>query len=156
MYELGSSPKSLIESLELVRLHSPPHILSKLLDICNSPDGNGDDLARVISTDAALTSRLMMALNSVAFSVREPIDDLKQAVAVLGEDLVKTMKKLASRVPQLAALFGIEAPASRGRRAGKPTPPPPPSTSEASGSVAPVSPSPEATEARPEAADEEE
>ena len=36
MYELGRSPKSLIESLELVRLHSPPHILGKLLDICNN------------------------------------------------------------------------------------------------------------------------
>jgi HD-like signal output (HDOD) protein/signal transduction histidine kinase len=84
MYELGSSPKSLIESLELVRLHSPPHILSKLLDICN-------DLARIISTDAALTSRLIMAVNSVAFSAGEPIDDLNQAVGLLGHDLVKTM-----------------------------------------------------------------
>ncbi len=91
MYELGSSPKSLIESLELVRLHSPPHILSKLLDICNNPDAGSDDLAQIISTDAALTSRLIMALNSVAFTVGEPVDDLKQAVALLGQDLVKTM-----------------------------------------------------------------
>jgi len=91
MYELGSSPKSLIESLELVRLHSPPHILSKLLDVCNSPDAGSDDLARIISTDAALTSRLIMAVNSVAFAVGEPVDDLKQAVSLLGHDLVKTM-----------------------------------------------------------------
>ncbi len=91
MYELGSSPKSLIESLELVRLHSPPHILSKLLDICNNPDAGSDDLAQIITTDAALTSRLIMALNSVAFTVGEPVDDLKQAVALLGQDLVKTM-----------------------------------------------------------------
>jgi len=91
MYELGSSPKSLIESLELVRLHSPPHILSKLLDVCNNPDADSDDLAQIISIDAALTSRLIMAVNSVAFSVGEPVDDLKQAVNLLGYDLVKTM-----------------------------------------------------------------
>jgi HD-like signal output (HDOD) protein/signal transduction histidine kinase len=91
MYELGSSPKSLIESLELVRLHSPPYILSKLLDVCNSPDGGSDELAQIIGTDAALTSRLIMAVNSVAFAVNEPVDDLKQAVTLLGYDLVKTM-----------------------------------------------------------------
>jgi len=91
MYELGSSPKSLIESLELVRLHSPPHILSKLLDVCNNPDASSDELAKIISTDAALTSRLIMAVNSVSFPVGEPVDEMKQAVALLGHDLVKTM-----------------------------------------------------------------
>jgi len=91
MYELGSSPKSLIESLELVRLHSPPHILSKLLDVCNNPDGSSDDLAKIISTDAALTSRLIMAVNSVSFAVGEPVDDLDQAINLLGYDLVRTM-----------------------------------------------------------------
>jgi len=72
MYEVGSSPKSLIESLELVRLHSPPHILSKLLDICNNPDSSADELAEVINIDAALTSRLLMAVNSVAFPYLSP------------------------------------------------------------------------------------
>ncbi len=91
MYELGSSPKSLIESLELVRLHSPPHILSKLLDVSNNPDSGSDELAQIINTDAALTSRLIMAVNSVSFSVGGPVDDLKQAVVLLGHDLVKTM-----------------------------------------------------------------
>ncbi len=91
MYEIGSSPKSLIESLELVRLHSPPHILSKLLDVCNNPDSSGDELAKIIGTDAALTSRLIMAVNSVAFSAGEPVDDLKQAVDLLGLELVRTM-----------------------------------------------------------------
>ena len=91
MYEVGSSPKSLIESLELVRLHSPPHILSKLLDVCNNPNGSADELAEIINIDAALTSRLIMAVNSVAFTISEPVDSIQRAVGLLGYDRVKTM-----------------------------------------------------------------
>ena len=91
MYEVGSSPKSLIESLELVRLHSPPHILSKLLDLCNDSDGSADDLAEIINIDAALTSHLLMAVNSVAFSISEPVDNISRAVDLLGYERVKTM-----------------------------------------------------------------
>jgi HD-like signal output (HDOD) protein/signal transduction histidine kinase len=91
MYELGRSPKSLIESLELVRLHSPPHILGKLLDICNSPDGSTEQLAEIIRIDAALTSRVIMAVNSVSFAIGEPIDSMHRALTLLGHDRVKTM-----------------------------------------------------------------
>ena len=91
MYEVGSSPKSLIESLELVRLHSPPHILSKLLDVCNNPNGTADELAEIIAIDAALSSRLIMAVNSMAFGIAEPVDSMQRAVSLLGHDQVKTM-----------------------------------------------------------------
>ena len=91
MYELGRSPKSLIESLELVRLHSPPHILGKLLDICNNPDGSTEQLAEIIRIDAALTSRVIMAVNSVSFAIGEPIDSMHRALTLLGHDRVKTM-----------------------------------------------------------------
>ena len=91
MYELGRSPKSLIESLELVRLHSPPHILGKLLDICNNPEGSINELAEIIRIDAALTSRVIMAANSVAFAIAEPIDSTQRALTLLGHDRVKTM-----------------------------------------------------------------
>ena len=91
MYELGRSPKSLIESLELVRLHSPPHILGKLLDICNNPDGSTEQLAEIIRIDAALTSRVIMAVNSVSYAIGEPVDSMQRALTLLGHDRVKTM-----------------------------------------------------------------
>ena len=53
MYELGSPPQSILESMELVRLPSPPHVLCKLLDICHDPDSSLGDLADLISIDAA-------------------------------------------------------------------------------------------------------
>ncbi|MGB0502037.1 MAG: hypothetical protein ACPGNP_12715, partial [Acidimicrobiales bacterium] len=43
------------------------------------------------------------------------------------DELTKAITKLAGRIPQIAALFGIEAPARKPRGKGKrPTPPPPP------------------------------
>ena len=91
MYELGSSPKSLIESLELVRLHSPPHILGKLLDVCNNPESSIEELAEIIEIDAALSCRVIMAANSVAFAIIEPLDSMTRTLTLLGHERVKTM-----------------------------------------------------------------
>ena len=41
------------------------------------------------------------------------------------EDLLTTVRRLADRVPQIAALFGIESPAPSPRRGRRPPPPPP-------------------------------
>jgi len=83
-------------------LPSPPHIFSKLLDICHDPDSSIDDLADLISTDAVLTSKLIMAVNSAAFAIRQPVNDLKHVVTLLGHDQVKTMV-LTSSIQQLFA-----------------------------------------------------
>ncbi len=102
MPELGSSPKSIIESMEMGWLPSPPHIFSKLLDICHDPDSSIGDLADLISTDAVLSSKLIMAVNSAAFSINQPVDNLQHAVTLLGHELVKTMV-LTSSIQQLFA-----------------------------------------------------
>ncbi len=88
--------------MELVRLPSPPHILSQLLDVCHDPDSSTGDLAALISIDAALTSKLFMAVNSTAFAIREPVDSLEQAIKLVGHDLVKTMA-ITSSIQQLFA-----------------------------------------------------
>ncbi len=63
MDDLGSSPKSIIESVEMGWLPSPPHIFNKLLDICHDSDSSIGDLTDIISTDAVLTSKLIMAVH---------------------------------------------------------------------------------------------
>lgn len=102
MLDLGSPPNSVIESMELVRLPSPPQVLSKLLDICHDPDSSVEDLAELIGTDAALTSNLLMAINSPAFAIHQPVDDLEHAITLLGHGLVKTLV-VTSSIQQLFA-----------------------------------------------------
>ena len=102
MSATGSPPKSIIESMELVRLPSPPHILSKLLDVCHDPDSSTGDLADIISFDAALTSKLTMAVNKAAFAIDLPINNLEKAVTLIGHDKVKSMV-ITSSIQQLFA-----------------------------------------------------
>jgi HD-like signal output (HDOD) protein/signal transduction histidine kinase len=102
MYEPGSPPKSIIESVELVRLPSPPHILSKLLDICHNPDSSTNDLADIISFDAALTCKLIMAVNKATFATDQPVTSLEQAISLIDHDLVKSMV-ITSSIQQLFA-----------------------------------------------------
>jgi len=89
-----------------------------------------------VAASEALTSevtsdRWALVVDSVAFSpVRSQV--IAQGIpASPSEELLKSMKKLAGRVPQLAALFGIEAPAPKSRGQRRPTPPPPPAEAPA-------------------------
>ena len=100
MHDKGNSHNSILESMELVRLPSPPHILGRLLDVCHDPESSMADLANLISTDAALTSKLLMAVNSAAFGITQPINNLKHALSLLGHNLVKTMA-ITSSIQQL-------------------------------------------------------
>lgn len=88
--------------MELVRLPSPPQVLSRLLDICQDPDSTVEDLAGLIGTDAALTSNLIMAINSPAFAIHQPVNDLEHAITLLGHGLVKTLV-VTSSIQQLFA-----------------------------------------------------
>ncbi|MDH3856883.1 MAG: HDOD domain-containing protein [Gammaproteobacteria bacterium] len=92
----------------MVRLPSPPQLLSKLLDICHDPDSSIEELAELIGTDAALTAKLIMAVNSAAFEIKQPVDNLSHAVALLGHELVKTMMLTSSMQQLFAGLINTQ------------------------------------------------
>ncbi len=113
-------------------------------------------------TSEVTSERWATVVDAVAFS---PVRTQVTAQGIPNEpsdDLKKTMQKLAGRVPQLAALYGIEAPAGggrgRGRGKGRPTPPPPPPAAAPPAAAAPApEPAPAPAEAAaPAATDEEE
>ena len=121
-----------------------------------------------VAASASLTSdvtseRWATVVDAVAFSPVRTQVTAEGIPAEPSDDLKKAMQKLAGRVPQLAALFGIEAPAGRNRGSGKakgrPTPPPPPpAASEApAAAVEPSAAAPTPADApAPAATDEEE
>lgn len=71
--------------------------------------------------------RWATVLDAVAYSpVRSAVKPEGRPEKV-GDELMGVVKKLASRVPEIAADFGVEAPAARKRgQRQRPTPPPPP------------------------------
>ena len=81
-------------------------------------------------TSEVTPDRWGTVLDAVAFS---PVRALVKAQGIPekpGDELLKIVKKLASRTPEIAKLFGIEPPEPRKRGRGKgksrPAPPPPP------------------------------
>ncbi|MDG1366336.1 MAG: hypothetical protein P8P85_04690, partial [Acidimicrobiales bacterium] len=77
-------------------------------------------------TSEVTSDRWATVVDAVAFSPVRSQVTAQGIPASPSDELMKSMKKLAGRVPQLAALFGIEAPAPKSRGRGRPTPPPPP------------------------------
>lgn len=86
-----------------------------------------------LSSDVA-QDRWAVVLEAIAFSpVRSQVTP-QGCPNDPNEELLATVRKLASKVPEIAALFGIESPAVNKNTTGKPrlTPPPPPTAPEPS------------------------
>ncbi len=79
------------------------------------------------SLTAEVTSdRWATVLDAVAFSPVRAQVVAEGVPAKPTAELLTAVKKLASRTPEIATLFGIEPPAPKGRGRGRRTPPPPP------------------------------
>lgn len=119
------------------------------------------DMAERLATAASesLTSevtsdRYATVIDAVAFSPVRTQVKAQGVPANPSDELTKAVTKLAGRIPQIAALFGIEAPAQKPRGKGKrPTPPPPPQSAAPTPAPEPAS---AAAEPAASAADEEE
>ena len=79
------------------------------------------------SLTAEVTSdRWATVLDAVAFSPVRSLVVIEGIPAKPSDELLTAVKKLASRTPAIAKLFGVEPPAPKGRGRGRRTPPPPP------------------------------
>lgn len=95
------------------------------------------------SLTAEVTSdRWATVLDAVAFSPVRAQVVAEGIPAKPTDELLTAVKKLASRTPEIAKLFGIEPPAPKGRGRGRRTPPPPPPAPPAAATPPPASEAP--------------
>ena len=73
----------------IMRLSSPPMIVSKILRIINNPISNVKDLSNVIKTDLALSAKILQLINSPYYGLLSEVNDITHAVGYLGFDVVK-------------------------------------------------------------------
>ncbi len=90
---------TLIESLEL--LPSPPATILRLNHLLLDADVALDDVANVITSDPALTLKLLQLVNSAYFGLSQRVTSARQAVAFLG---VVTVRNLLIAVELIRAL----------------------------------------------------
>jgi len=79
---------NLVAVADLVRniedLPTLPDIVHAVSAILNDADSSAADLAKVISTDAALSARILKLANSPAYGFSRKVVDIKHAIALLG------------------------------------------------------------------------
>lgn len=72
-------------------LPSLPHILLKLLQACNQDNGGLNKISEIIDKDPALSAKILKLVNSAYFGLSKPIEDIKQAVVLIGTSGVKNV-----------------------------------------------------------------
>ncbi|MDO8413266.1 MAG: HDOD domain-containing protein [Gallionellaceae bacterium] len=86
-----NSEQDIHRRLALARLPVMPHILITLMDCCQSEEMELDDFANLIAKDAAVSMRVMGAVNGSAYSPYSHKPGLRQAVLALGMENLRTL-----------------------------------------------------------------
>jgi HD-like signal output (HDOD) protein len=73
------------------RMPSLSTTVTKVLEICNTPDASANDLNRVISYDPVLTGQVLKLINSAYYGLRSRVTSLTRAIIMLGVNTVKNM-----------------------------------------------------------------
>ncbi len=88
---MTSAASNLIRSMEIKNLPTLPHILLRVLDMCNHDDASLTSIAEIISKDAALSSKVIGASNTALYNRQNKYISFEQNLALLGLDMVKTI-----------------------------------------------------------------
>ncbi len=76
------APHELVETFS--KLSSLPEIYLKIRDAVESPDSSVREVAQLISSDPAITARLLKVVNSAVYGMPRQVESVTQAVNVLG------------------------------------------------------------------------
>ncbi len=82
------------------RLPSPPGTALRVLELCSSDEVSSPEIAKVISSDPALSSRILKFANSPVSGIGRSISSIQQAITLLGLRTVKTLSLGFSLVTQ--------------------------------------------------------
>lgn len=75
----------------ITTLPSIPETYNQLVSELNSESSSAESIAEIVSRDPAITSKILQIVNSALFGMRHRINDLQQAVALLGTSTIKSL-----------------------------------------------------------------
>lgn len=81
------------EIIDLMELDIPsmPAVAIKMIEMSNDDGTDAEDLARVIETDPALSTRLLQLANSAAHGLRSEVTSIRRAVVVQGFEATRNL-----------------------------------------------------------------
>ncbi|NNG01579.1 MAG: GGDEF domain-containing protein [Desulfobacteraceae bacterium] len=77
--------------LESIALPTPPVIGVKILEAVKSENQSSEGLARIISSDPALTVKILQVANSSFYALPTKVDSIPKAITVLGTNTLKNI-----------------------------------------------------------------
>ncbi len=84
MADLAEGGERALDPYLIDRLPALPGIAARFLELCDDPAAGVADVAAVAQRDPALLARILQLANSPFYGVREPINDVVRAAAILG------------------------------------------------------------------------
>ena len=81
---------------QIDNLPSLPSIVTRLIQVVNSPDTSADDAARLIQKDPALTTKMLRLANSAFYGIPRSISSVSSAVVILGFNTIRSLVLSAS------------------------------------------------------------
>jgi len=76
---------------EDIRIPSPPSIAVRILDAVKKDETTFNELANIISSDPALSAKILMVANSSFYNVAREIDSIPKALSILGTNTLKNI-----------------------------------------------------------------
>lgn len=96
MREIETMPSSGISMNKFGSLPALPEVTAQILASLEDPNCNPRDLARLVSSDVALSARILRVVNSVFYGLPRQISTIDRAVVVLGRNAVRNVTIAAS------------------------------------------------------------
>ncbi|GFK93880.1 hypothetical protein NNJEOMEG_01718 [Fundidesulfovibrio magnetotacticus] len=98
------------DATKAIKAKSLPQVKLKLMKMFSGTTDSVDieELSKTISLDAALSVKLLKLVNSSAFSLRYPVDSVRQAVQLVGLDQLKKWVTVALLSEQDGSDKGLE------------------------------------------------
>lgn len=104
---MHSLPKSVLESIDIARIPSPPEILLRLVRTVEDEQATMGELATIVEQDPGLASRILSVANSPALRRGKELKNLETCLVALGTRLVRSLatclsiQRLFDRNPNL-------------------------------------------------------
>lgn len=87
-------PKKVLEKTISIKskvknISSLPHVVTKVMELIQNQNSSADDLAKIISNDLGLTSKVLKIVNSSIYGFQKQISSIRHAIVVLGFTNIK-------------------------------------------------------------------
>jgi putative nucleotidyltransferase with HDIG domain len=89
--QIGKAQKLRFIAEKIIALPTLPTIVSRLMQLVDSPKSSAQSLTRIIENDQVLTARILKLANSAYYGMTRQVSSVSQAVVIVGFDAVKDM-----------------------------------------------------------------